>query len=178
MKIPLSSEQSVSEQIYSHLKEKKSLIVLDNFEQVIDAAKFVSELLKKTQKIACLITSQHLLQISGEVEYALEPLEIPGEEATLAECERNPAIQLFVERAQAAKASFELNNDTLPSVLEICRRLEGHPLALELTAALVRGIQPQQILPRLKDRFKLLASSRRDLDPRATKPPGSDGLVL
>ncbi len=166
LKIALAPEKPIPEQVFDYLKEKKCLLVVDNFEQVIDAAACISTLLKRCPHVVCLVTSQHLLQISGEVEYPLAPLSLPPPNVTLEEAFHNPSVQLFVERAQAARAQFALSEETLPAVVEICRQLDGSPLALELTAALVRGMTPLQILPRLKDRFKLLASSRRDLDPR------------
>src|SRR5262249_55667378 len=76
------------------------------------------------------------------------------------------SVRLFLERGQAAHANFQLSATNAPAIIEICRRLEGLPLAVELTAALLRGMTPQQILPRLQDRFRLLASSRGELPPR------------
>jgi predicted ATPase/class 3 adenylate cyclase len=166
LKIPIVGDTGIPAQVFAYLQDKTALLVIDNFEQVVDAARFVGDLLKQCRGIACLVTSQHLLQIAGEVEYPLSPLSVPSPGATLAECFGNPTVQLFAERAQAAKPAFELNEENVGDVVEICRRLEGLPLAIELTAALVRAMSPQQILPRLQDRYKLLASTRRDLDPR------------
>jgi len=166
LKIPIVGETSIPAQVFEYLAEKTALLVIDNFEQVVDAARFIGDLLKNCRGISCMVTSQHLLQIAGEVEYPLSPLDVPAAGACLEECFANPTVQLFAERAQTARPAFTLSDENVSDVVEICRRLEGLPLAIELTAALVRALTPAQILPRLKDRYKLLASSRRDLDPR------------
>ena len=99
----------------------------------------------------------------GEQEFPLEPLSAPPAGTPPELCRAFPSVQLFEERARAVRPAFELNAENLSAVGEICRRLDGLPLAIELTAALVRGLTAQQILPRLQDRFKFLASTRRDL---------------
>ena len=166
LSIKLTNDADPRGQIVAHLREKRALLLFDNFEHVIDAARFLSGLLKDCRSISCFVTSQHLLQISGEHEFPLSPLELPPDDVSLVMSMRYAAIRLFVERAGAANPRFSLDEESLPAVIQICRRLEGLPLAVELTAALCRGLTPQQLSPRLKDRFKLLASSRRDLDDR------------
>lgn len=166
LQIKLSNDGDPRGQIIAHLQEKRCLLILDNFEHVIDAARFMSGLLLDCPHTTCLVTSQHLLQISGEHEYPLDPLELPPLDVSLSDISRYSCLQLFIERAKTARANFSLTEENIGTVAEICNRLDGLPLAVELTAALARGMTPQQILPRLKDRFKLLASSRRDLDPR------------
>ena len=162
----LTNDADVRGQIVAHLREKKALLLFDNFEHVIEASRFLTGLIKDCRDICCLVTSQHLLSISGEHEFPLSPLELPPDDVSLEDCMKYAGVRLFVERATAARPNFNLDENSLPAIVEICKRLEGLPLSVELTAALCRGLTPQQILPRLKDRFKLLASSRRDLDDR------------
>ncbi|MEP6755949.1 MAG: tetratricopeptide repeat protein [Chthonomonadales bacterium] len=166
MHIPVKGENSMRDQVCDHLRDKKALLVFDNFEHVVEGAEFISLLMKQCPEIVCVVTSQHLLQLSGEKEYPLSPLDLPARGASLDESIDNATLQLFLQRAQALKPTFVLDDDNFATVLDICRKLEGIPLAVELTAALVRGMSPHQILPRLDDRFKLLASTRRDLTSR------------
>ena len=114
-----------------------------------------------------------MLQISGEHEFPLSPLELPPEDVTLVASMQYAGLRLFVERAMMASPNFSLDESSLPAVTAICKRLEGLPLAIELTASLCRAMTPQQILPKLQDRFKLLASARRDLDPRQRSLKGA-----
>lgn len=153
-------------QVFDFLAPRKSLLVLDNFEQVIDAARFVSDLLRACPHLACLVTSRQLLRISGEHEFPVAPLALPPPDVTVETCLNFESVRLFVERCQAARPDFALTPETTPVVADICHRLEGLPLAVELTATLVRGMTPPQILTRLNDRFRLLATARRDLEPR------------
>jgi predicted ATPase/class 3 adenylate cyclase/uncharacterized protein HemY len=173
--IPLSSDGEASKQIFSYLRERACLLVLDNFEQVVDAALFVSDLLKQCAQVSVLVSSRELLQIAGETEYPLSPLELPDVEThiDLKTWTQFAGLRLFVERCQSARPNFTVTTENLGDVTEICRRLEGLPLAVELTSALVRGMTPQQIVPRLQDRFRVLASSRRDLDPRQRSMRGA-----
>ncbi len=164
--LPIASDADARAQVFAFLAHRQSLLVLDNFEQVIDAARFVSDLLRTCPNVVCLVTSRQLLQISGEQEFPVSPLMLPPPNVNVETCLQYASARLFVERCQAARPDFELTQETAPTVADICRRLEGLPLAVELTATLVRGMTPQQILPRLRDRFRLLATSRRDLEPR------------
>ncbi len=148
------------------LRSRQTLLVLDNFEQVVEAAGFVALLLQNCAQLTCLVTSRHLLQIAGEREFAVEPLPLPVSDNDMNALQQCSSVRLFLERGQTAHANFQLSAANAPAITEICRRLEGLPLAVELTAALLRGMTPQQILPRLQDRFRLLASSQRDLPPR------------
>ncbi len=164
--IKLSPQSSVQFQVADFLRDRACLLILDNFEQIIEAAPFVGDLMKQCRKVTMLVSSRYLLQISGEQEFPLEPLSAPPADAEPETLRTYPSVQLFDERARAVRPAFELNAENLPIVAEICRRLDGLPLAIELTAALMRGLTASQILPRLQDRFKLLASTRRDLEPR------------
>ncbi len=164
--IPLSTDGDVKTQVFAHLKTRACLLVLDNFEQVIDAARFVNDLMKQCANVSVLVSSRELLQIAGEQDYPLEPLGLPPDSVTVKTWQQYASLRLFVERCMAARPAFTVTEDNLGDVVTICRRVDGLPLAMELTAALSRGMTPQQIVPRLQDRLRLLASSRRDLEPR------------
>ncbi len=168
LQIPVSpgTEADLRAQITAYLRDRRILLVLDNFEHVIEGARFVSALLRDCPQIACLVTSRQLLQIAGEREYPVEPMELPPADVSVANCLNYESMRLFVERGQVARPDFLLSIETVPAIANICRRLDGIPLAVELTATLMRGMTPQQILPRLRDRFRLLATQRRDLEPR------------
>ena len=173
LEIPLNQEGDVRAQTLAYLRERRCLLALDNFEQVIDAARFVSELLKTCPRVTVLISSRELLQIAGEQEYLLAPLELPTASVNLKTWTQYASLRLFVERCQSARPNFTVTESNVEDISEICRRLEGLPLAVELTSALTRGMTPQQIMPRLKNRLHLLASARRDLDPRQRSMRGA-----
>ncbi|MDX6512831.1 MAG: hypothetical protein QOE36_2335, partial [Gaiellaceae bacterium] len=126
-----------------------TLILIDNFGQVLPAASFVADLIVAAPALKLLVTSRTPLRVRGEREYAVPPLAVPGAGEAAAD---SPAVLLFAERAQEAKPSFELSEDNLAAVSEICRRLEGIPLAIELAAARVKLLTPQQILGRLEEK--------------------------
>lgn len=145
-----------------------ALLVLDNFEQVIEAAKEVSELLAACPMISVLITSREVLHLYGEHDVPVPPLPVPNREAELSTeaLARVPAVALFVERARAVDATFRLTAEASSDVAEICRRLDGLPLALELAAARVRMLAPRALLARLEQRLPLLTTGARDLPDR------------
>jgi predicted ATPase len=136
--------------LVAHIGQKQVLILLDNFEQVIDAAATVSMLLARTPNAAFLVTSREPLQLDAEHRYPVEPLADPD------------AAVLFAQRAQAVVPDFRAT----PTVDEICRRLDGLPLAIELAAARVALLDPEQLLARLERRLPLLASQSRDAPSR------------
>jgi predicted ATPase/DNA-binding winged helix-turn-helix (wHTH) protein len=163
-----TGNQTLIETLKNFLKDKHLLLVTDNFEQVIAAAPVLNEILKAAPRVKILATSRILLKLSAEREFVVPPLDFPsdfGESTleTLAECE---AVKLFVERAQAAKSNFVFNDENAAIVAEICLRLEGLPLAIELAAARIKILSPQQILERLESRLKLLTGGARDLPAR------------
>lgn len=160
----VSSQVTVQEQIGA----KHMLLVLDNFEQVVEAAPNVAELLATCPKLNVLVTSRIALHIRAEHEVPVPPLSLP---------ERKPpphvdtlsqygAVQLFIERAQAVNPGFTLTHENAPSVAEICARLDGLPLAIELAAARVKMFPPRALLARLGSRLKLLTGGARDLPER------------
>lgn len=135
----------------NYLYDKRLLLVLDNFEQVLMAAKDIAAVLKLATSLKVLVTSRARLHIYGEYEFIVSPLEVPdlrqliSPEALL----RSPAVALFVQRAQAAQAGFVLTRDNALTVTQICAHLDGLPLALELAAARIKFMSPQALLARL-----------------------------
>jgi predicted ATPase len=127
----------LSELLGQYLRKKEMLLVLDNFEQVIDAAPLVTRLLSAAPKLTMLVTSRELLQLRGEREYAVSPLKMPSyvPDMSLSELATYEAIALFTQRAQAANPGFSLTKENAEAVVEICARLDGLPLAIELAAA-------------------------------------------
>jgi predicted ATPase len=125
------------------------LIVLDNFEQVLDAAPVVADMLQAVPGLRLLVTSRVVLKVRGEQEWRVDPLGIPPPGATLAALAEIPAVQLFTERVRDIQPEFALTSQNASAVAEICRCLEGLPLALELVAASMRLLTPQQVLARL-----------------------------
>ena len=153
--------QAVLESLANFLRDRHVLLVVDNFEQVLGAALDIRELLATCPRLQVIVTSRAALRLSGERELGVEPLQLPGPGRTDGE-----SVQLFVDRAQAVKADFELTADTAPVVAEICRRLDGLPLAIELAAARVRLLDPESMLARLEHRLRFLVGGARDLPAR------------
>src|SRR6266702_1369862 len=148
------------------LRDRRSLLVLDNFEHLLLAASVVSRLLAAAPQVKALVTSRTLLRIYGEREYVVAPLPIPEpQETTVAEVESYPAVQLFLDRAGLARPGFGLSADSATAVAEICRRLDGLPLAIELAAARIRVLSPRELLGRLGRRLAL-GGAARDLPER------------
>jgi predicted ATPase len=144
------------------------LLLVDNFEQVLEAAPMVTEMLSGAPNLKVLATSRIPLGLYGEHEYSVPPLAMPDPEQlpTVERLTHYEAVRLFVERAQAAKADFSVTNDIAPAVAEICYRLDGLPLAIELAAARIKLLPPQAMLGRLSNRLKLLTGGARDLPER------------
>ena len=141
---------------------------LDNFEQVLEAAPVVGELLAACPRLKALATSRGPLRVYGEHEYAVPPLALPDPRRLppIRKLSQYESVRLFIERARAAKGSFEVTNESAPAVAEICVRLDGLPLAIELAAARTRILTPQAMLSRLSSRMKLLKGGARDLPER------------
>jgi predicted ATPase/class 3 adenylate cyclase len=143
------------------LRGRRSLLVLDNFEHLLPAASVVSRLLAAAPQVKALVTSRVLLRIYGEREYVVAPLPIPEpQETTVAEVESYPAVQLFVDRAGMARSGFGLSAGSVTAVAEICRRLDGLPLAIELAAARIRVLSSGELLGRLGRRLALEGAAR------------------
>ena len=163
-----ASGQSLRNTLVAHLVAKHLLLVLDNFEQVVDAAAEIADLLRATTSMELLITSRARLGLRAEHEYPVGPLQAPNPARlpplpALAEI---AAVALFVQRATAARHDFALTATNAAPVAEICARLDGLPLAIELAAARVMTLSPQAILERLDSRLMLLTGGARDLPER------------
>jgi predicted ATPase len=154
--------------VKSYLRRRRLLLVLDNFEQVSDAAPLVAELLAEAPGLAVLVTSRMVLRLGGEHEFAVAALPVPPEGAgrDAADASQYAAVRLFAERARAALGGFELTDANAGDVAEVCRRVDGLPLAIELAAARVRLLPPRALLARLDDRLGLLTGGARDLPER------------
>jgi predicted ATPase len=156
------------ERLAEHLGGQRVLFVLDNFEQVLQAAPEVATLLERLPQTRALVTSRSPLRVYGEQEYPVPPLDVPGpRDATdPAALLRFESVALFVERATAVQPSFRVDATNAAAIAEICARLDGLPLAIELAAARVRLLTPQAIMARLDDRLSLLAGGSRNLPER------------
>ncbi|MGH7453319.1 MAG: ATP-binding protein, partial [bacterium] len=157
------------ESVSEYLRDKHLLLVLDNFEQVVAAAPVVSDLLAACPHLKILTTSRIVLRLKGEREYPVEPLPAPDPRKaghSKDSLSQYAAVELFIQRALAVKPDFEVNNDNAPAVAEICFRLEGLPLAIELAAARLKLFSPQALLARLGSRLQLLRGGPRDMPAR------------
>jgi predicted ATPase/DNA-binding SARP family transcriptional activator len=167
--LPLGeSSGSTLDSVKETLRERTTLLLLDNFERVDEAAPVVSELLAAAPGIRVLVTSRSALRLSGEHEYPVPPLRTPTREdaRSLNALERSEAVALFVARAEAVRHGFRLDSDNAAAVAEICVALDGLPLALELAAARCRQLEPAELAVRLEERFAVLTEGPRDLPRR------------
>ena len=140
------------------------LLVLDNFERVMGAAAFVAELLAETPQLKCLVTSREALHIRAEKVMQVQPLAVPDATATeLRDFAASPAVALFVDRGQARQLDFTLTSDNASTIAEICRRLDGLPLAIELAAAQIGILSPDAILSRLQSDAPFVVEGARDM---------------
>jgi predicted ATPase len=158
------------ELLKAHLGDKRLLLLLDNFEQVAEAAPAVTELLSACPDLEVFATSRESLHLSGEHEYPVPPLGLPPDPAQEVPSPdalwRYEAVALFAERARAAKPDFRLGEENAGAVAEICVRLDGLPLAIKLAAARVRVLPPRAMLERLNRRLELLVGGARDAPAR------------
>jgi predicted ATPase/class 3 adenylate cyclase len=159
--------EAIAETVTAYLQDKRLLLLLDNFEHVIPAAPAIAGILASSPNVAVLATSRTPVRLSGERTYAVPPLAVPDpselpDAAHLADFD---AVQLFVDRARAA-ADFAVTDENAAAIAEICIRLDGLPLAIELAAPRVRSLPPAALLRRLDRRLKLLTGGAQDLDER------------
>lgn len=156
------------ESIKDYLRDKRILLVLDNFEHLVSTAPVVADLLAATTHLKIITSSRIALNLHAERGFPVPPLELPQAEndLTIEYLLGNEAVLLFVGRAQAVHPSFTLTKNNASAVAEICRRLDGLPLAIELAAARIKLLSPQAILTRLDDKLKLLTGGPRDLPMR------------
>jgi predicted ATPase/DNA-binding CsgD family transcriptional regulator len=155
--------------LLSHLRDRELLLVLDNCEHLLEAsARLVADLLRAAPGVRVLTTTREPLQVPGEHVIPVPPLGLPAADAEepLAQLRQNEAVALFTERAVAASGTFELTSSNQTAVVQLCRRLDGLPLAIELAAVRTRVLTAEQILDRLTDRFALLTGGGRAALPR------------
>jgi predicted ATPase/DNA-binding XRE family transcriptional regulator len=163
-----AGEQPLVEGLKAHLSAKDLLLVLDNFEQVLAAAPLVADLLKRARCLKVLVTSRAVLHLYGEHEFPVPTLAVPDLKhlPQLASLTQVGAVALFVQRAQAARPDFQITEGIAPAVAEICVRLDGLPLAIQLAAAQVKLLPPPALLARLAHRLQVLTRGARDLPAR------------
>jgi len=162
-----SGGQSLQELLTEHLRERELLLVVDNLEQLLPASAFLSELLAAAPGLTLLATSRAPLHLSAEHEYAVPPLGLPPADVRDADRLREfESVTLFVTRARGVEANFELTEQNAAAVAEICLRLDGLPLALELAAARVKLLPPSALVARLGKRLTMLTGGRRDAPTR------------
>ena len=154
--------------LHDALADRELVVVLDNFEQVVDAAPVVASLLMACPRLKILVTSRIVLSLRGEQVFQVQPLSLPdvGAHRSVADLNEFAAVRLFVERAKSARADFTLTEDIAESVAAICHQLDGLPLAIELAAAQVRVLPPTALLPRLGQRLAVLVHGPRDMPER------------
>ncbi len=173
-----SSGQPLYATLKTFLAAKRLLLVLDNFEQVTDAAPFVTDWLAAAAGLKVLVTSRELLHLYGEYEFPVPPLPLPDvnnlpETPVSAFYGRYAAIQLFKERARAARLEFQLTPENMADVAHICAWLDGLPLAIEMAAAQTKWLPPRQILDQLRHRLAALTGGPRDRSPRQQSLSGA-----
>ncbi|MCJ7437947.1 MAG: adenylate/guanylate cyclase domain-containing protein, partial [Acidimicrobiia bacterium] len=160
--VPLRSGMDPADSVLEFLKAKQLLVVLDNCEHLIDSAgAFAERVVQTCPDVRMLATSREGLAIEGELVVPLRSLALPDEDADPDGVTSSAAVRLFVERAGAAQSGFELRSVDLSAVAEVCRRLDGIPLAIELAAARVVAMTPTEIAGLLDERFRLLTGGRR-----------------
>ncbi|MGH2557586.1 MAG: ATP-binding protein [Thermomicrobiales bacterium] len=161
--IPEMGGRTIAEVLAGHLREREVLLVLDNFEQILPAAPSVTSLLEQCPRVKALVTSRARLLVTGERDVPVAPLDLPDPSSTptARELLDYPATRLFIERAQAVNPRFEIGDDAA-IIVEICTRLDGIPLAIELAAARTALLPPAALLARLEPRLPLLTGGPRD----------------
>ena len=164
--VPPTPGRRLVDSLVTHLAGKELLLVLDNVEHVVAAAPEIAAVVAGAAKVRVLATSRVPLRIQGEREFHVVPLPLPAPDAPVDELLHSPAVQLFVERAREIRGEFELDRETGPLAAEICRRLDGLPLAIELAAARARLLSPAALLDRLEDRLGFLTEGSADAPSR------------
>ena len=163
--LKLSGSSDPQDQLFAHLRSKQMLLVLDNFEHLIEGAGLVAALLEAAADVRVVTTTRSALELSGEWLMDLEGLACPPLGATL-DFESFDAVKLFVNRAERVAPNFVLDTETLQSVATLCRQLEGLPLALELAATLTRSLSVAQIVTELEQGLARLSTTQRDVPER------------
>ncbi len=163
-----ASQHAVLSRIQAALLDRELLLVLDNLEHLLESTAVLSDLLAACPRLTILATSRELLRIQGEHEYPVPPLIVPTAQgrSSLTDLSENGAVALFLQRARAVRPAFALTQDNAAAVAEICVRVDGLPLAIELAAARINVLSPDALLSRLDKRLTLLVHGARDLPAR------------
>lgn len=163
-----SGKQPIEQTLADYLSDKHFLLILDNFEQVADASRLVSNLIAHSKNLKIIVTSRTSLHIRHERIYHLAPLGLPKENQHILpeELQRFPATQLFVERALEVNPRLDLNQENTEAILDICQRMDGLPLAIELAAARTKFFQPAALMSRIEKTLDLVSKGHRDLPER------------
>lgn len=163
-----SGKQPIEQTLIDFLIDKIFLLVLDNFEQVVDASKFISDIITRCKDVKVLVTSRTSLHIRNERIYNLSPLALPDENKTITpdELRNYPATQLFVERAMEVNPHLQFTRENTEAIIEICQRMDGLPLAIELAAARTRFFQPAALMSRIEKTLDLVSKGHKDLPER------------
>ncbi len=163
-----TASRSLLAAVQAYLKDKQLLLVLDNFEQVIEAASVVGDLLGAAPQLKVLVSSREPLKIYGENEFPIPPLTVPSvkDRLPIDELKMYSAIELFTQRAQASQPTFELSDENATVLTQICARLDGLPLAIEMAASRIKWIAPEKLFEQLNQHLSALAGSTRDRAPR------------
>jgi predicted ATPase len=164
--LTLMGQEDAGRVVKRFLVKKKLLLVLDNFEQLLEGSSFVRELIDHCPRLKLLITSRERLNLEVEWVYTLEGLAYPEEGISLEQAEPFDAVELFVERAKQAQHSFSLTSATLPAVTAVCRLVDGMPLAIELAASWLRALPAIEVVRELESGIDLLESPARDIPER------------
>ena len=165
--LPDRADQPLRVTLVAYLRNRDLLLVLDNCEHLLYAAsRLVTDLLTECPELRVLATSREGLRVPGEVLRPVRSLDVPESGATVENLASVAAVQLFVDRAREVGPDFVLDDTTAPAVVEICRQLDGIPLAIELAAARTRVLKPTEVADRLGDRFRLLTGGSRTALPR------------
>ncbi|MGH2561217.1 MAG: ATP-binding protein, partial [Thermomicrobiales bacterium] len=159
------SDERLVLRLAAHLATTSTLLVLDNFEQVVDAAPALADLLAACPRLTVSVTSRERLRVSAERVLLVPPLGVPDPDDADVEG-KSDAVELFLERARAVDPAFAVTGEAAPAVAEICRRLDGLPLAIELAAARISHLPPRALLARLERRLPLLTGGPRDAPSR------------
>ncbi|HXL38203.1 MAG TPA: LuxR C-terminal-related transcriptional regulator [Ktedonobacteraceae bacterium] len=163
-----AGERPLLEQVLDYIRNKQMLLLLDNFEQIIAATPLLVDLLSFCQHLKLLITSRAVLHLPGEYEFPVSTLQTPSLTQTFEneQLASNPAVKLFLVRAQAAQPNFKLTLSNMRTIAEICVYLDGLPLAIELAAARIKMLSPAALLSRLTHRLQVLTRGATDLPVR------------
>ncbi|WP_423223906.1 helix-turn-helix domain-containing protein [Candidatus Amarolinea aalborgensis] len=178
--LQMSGSNPPALQLRAYLEEKHLLLVLDNFEQIIEAAPLVDDLLRRCAWLHVLVTSRQPLRVRGERQAPVRPLALPADipgasQAAASDMLRYAAVALFAERAEMVQPDFAVTDSNAAAVAELCRRLDGLPLAIELVAARVRLLSPVELLTRLHGPWMLSMDGLRDVSPRQKTLRGAIG---